>query len=70
MAHAVRTGHDTAASARQRLAEVAALLAAGILRLRSRKATEPVLPAEQVRLDFASRQSVDADAEPEKEFAP
>jgi hypothetical protein len=54
-------------SARQRLAEVAALLAAGILRLRSREAAEPVLPSEQVRLDFAPRQSVDASPEAEKE---
>jgi hypothetical protein len=50
-----------------RIQEVASLLAAGILRLRSREAAEPVFPAEQVRLDFAPRQSVDADAEPEKE---
>jgi hypothetical protein len=48
-------------SAAQRLAEVAEILAAGILRLRSRQLGTYQGDGEQVRLDFPPERSVHAD---------
>jgi hypothetical protein len=55
------TGSIDQLTAAQRLGEVAEILAAGILRLRSRQLGTQQGDGEQVRLDFSPKGSVHAD---------
>lgn len=64
-----RDGRQRVPGGHRHLDEVAALLAAGILRLRAAGSGSGASPEEQVRVDFVAGQSVCATDPTEKETA-